>query len=129
MEVTGSGEGNVQRKVGFGDDFLPELPPTMWGNVGGRVSGSHVTHSEFSRNRIGTTRACRAVRHGPAPSRPANLPCISLKRPVVVRTMIGSIGPTTINPARPAKLPGSRQRVAPRSPISLAKTGRQRQIV
>src|SRR6266852_6701910 len=67
-EVTASGEGKVQRKVGFGDHFLPELPPTVWGNVGGRVSRLHVTHSEFSRHRVGTAPASRAVRHGPASS-------------------------------------------------------------
>ena len=81
-EVTASGEGNVQRKVGFGDDFLPKLPPTVWGNVGGRVSGLHVTHSEFSRNRTGTAGACRAVRHGPVPSRPAKMPCNSHARTI-----------------------------------------------
>ena len=39
VEFAASDEGKVQWKVGSGDDFLPELPPPVRGNVGGRVSG------------------------------------------------------------------------------------------
>jgi hypothetical protein len=42
-----------------------------------------------------------------------NLPAHSVKRSVVVRTMIGSIGPTAIDPAGAAKLSGSRGRLHP----------------
>jgi hypothetical protein len=55
IEFVASGEGKIQRELGPGDDFLPELPPVAWSDVGGGVGGLHVTHSDFGRNRIDAT--------------------------------------------------------------------------